>query len=195
MPHPPHHLPLGAIDTGEFSRADEAAAAAVRHLGPQGRCYGSMSGYRARTADHLTVKNANICTVEHGKIWWGDCDVTVMVQELRALARELGVVVYVLRESAARFATADAPRFDEATYSTDGTDTVVPTQSWVTKQWEERQRVIDTTPGHMKAWWTTDGYSWTLVDERGVAQPISRDEARAEYERRGRPWPAVFDAA
>lgn len=194
MPHPAHQLPHGALLTGEFARTDTPAQIAARHLGPDGRCYGSMTAYHGRTPGHLTVKNANVCTREHGKIWWGDCDVTVMVEELRALARELGVVVYVLPEMAARFQTAETPEFDRARYETDGTDTELPTQAWATARSDARQRAIETTPGRLTAWYTLEGYRFTLVDEAGVVQPISVAEAKAEFERRGLPWEERFEA-
>lgn len=135
MPQPPHISTPHMLETGEFDRRDAAARAAVRHLGFDGRCYGSWSGYRDRHPDHLAIKNANVCTLQHGKIWWGDLDVTVNVRELRALARELGVTLYVLREMAARFDTAENPQFHEASYATDWHDDgFVPTRQWAVEE-------------------------------------------------------------
>lgn len=139
MSQPPHVQPPDPLETGEFDRHDAAAQAAARHLGFAGWCYGSMSAYRERYPEHLTIKNANICTKEHGKIWWGDLDVTANVDELRALARELGVTVWVLRESAARFRTAHAPEFHEASYATDWhEDGFVPTLAWAVAEGRRR---------------------------------------------------------
>lgn len=98
MPHPPHVLTPGALDTREFARRDAVARLAAEHLGPEGICYGTMSAYHARTPGHLTIKNANVCTREHGKVWWGDLDVTANVRELRALAQALGTTVFVIPE-------------------------------------------------------------------------------------------------
>ena len=143
MPQPPHRPIPGAFETGEFDRHDDVARIAVKHLGFEGRCYGSMSEYRARNVDHLTIKNANVCTREHGKIWWGDLDVTETVGELRALARELGVIVFVLREMEARFENADAPRLHNASYATDWhQDGFLPTLTWSVQEQERRRRAL-----------------------------------------------------
>lgn len=66
MPLPPHVPPVGALEAGEFWRADLPTAVARKHLGLVGRCYGSLSSYRARRPHHLTVRKANVCTFEHG---------------------------------------------------------------------------------------------------------------------------------
>lgn len=144
MPQPPH-VPTPGIDTGEFDRHDAAASAAAQHLGFEGRCYGSKSGYRDRHPHHLVIFNANVCTRRDGKIWWGDLDVTVTFREIRALAEELGVTVYVLRELDARFDTAEAPLFHQAVYATDWHDDgFVPTREWAV---EEGRRRRGSTPG------------------------------------------------
>lgn len=131
------------LDTGEFDRDDTAARAAAKHLGFEGRCYGSKSGYRDRHPDHLVIFNANVCTREHGKIWWGDLDVTVTFRELRALAQELEVPVYVLRELDARFDTADAPHFDRAAYVTAWNEQdLVPTRRWAIEEAARRNQAL-----------------------------------------------------
>lgn len=194
MPHPPHHPLLGALHTGEFARADEAATIAIKHLGLNGRCYGSMSAYHGRTPDHLTVRNANVCTMEHGKIWWGDCDVTLVAGELRALARELGVMVYVLPEGAARFQQALVPEFEQACYVTDGSDEgFVPTRTWAAATLEERRRAVERRPGRLTLRFTQRGLRWKRVDAQGDLRPISSAEAREEFARRGLSWDPSWD--
>jgi hypothetical protein len=60
------------------------------------------------------IWNANVCTREHGKIWYGDISIAKSKKALQELANKLGTNVYVLREMDARFDTEDKPRFDNA---------------------------------------------------------------------------------
>ena len=82
-----------------------------------------LSGSKTPRLGHTVVWNANVCTKEHGKIWYGDLDLTAEGSEkaLR-LSEKLGVTVYVLREMDARFENERAPLFENAVYSTEGKD-------------------------------------------------------------------------
>lgn len=194
MPHPKHEPPLHALHTGEFVRGDEAARIAVAHLGPNGRCYGSLSAHHAHNRDHLTVRNANVCTAEHGKLWWGDCDVTLVAPELRALARALGVTVYVLPERAARFLNAALPDLAQALYVTDGSDEgFTPTHDWAYAAREKWRHAIERQPGRMTVRSTSTGLQWTRVNQNGDPCPITTAEARAEFRARGWAWDPTWD--
>lgn len=83
---------------------------------------GSKSGYVQRNPNNLVVFNANLCTKEQGKIWYGDLDITKDEKALSVLAGLLGETVYVLREMDARFDNESSPKFDRAVavFHTDG---------------------------------------------------------------------------
>lgn len=53
--------------------------------------------------DHEVYFNGNISTIEDGKIWWGDIDMTEDRETLGEIARELGKDLYILREMDGRF--------------------------------------------------------------------------------------------
>jgi hypothetical protein len=40
-----------------------------------GRCFGSKSGYRRTHPRSIFVANANVFSLKHGKLWWGDLDI------------------------------------------------------------------------------------------------------------------------
>lgn len=194
MPHPPHREPAGALHTEEFDRTDALARVAARHLGRAGRCYGSKSGYREQHPENLVVMNANVCTREEGKLWWGDLDVTLMADELRALARELSARVFVLPEDAARFETADEPRFQDAVYDTDGTDQdVAPTLEWHRATLERRKLEEKRRPGRLSLTYTPMGADWELVEADGEPRRITAAEARAEFRARGWTWDIALE--
>ena len=75
---------------------------------------GSKSGYNQRFPNNVVVFNANICTQEDGKIWYGDLDITRDSASLSSLAQSLGKEVYVLREMDARFDNEAKPKFERA---------------------------------------------------------------------------------
>jgi hypothetical protein len=84
-------------------------------LGIDWGCPGRMiSGNKRGPDGHICVFNANVCTRGRGKIWFGDIDLTVDAEDLKALAAEQNDTVYVLREHDARFVTESNPRFDWA---------------------------------------------------------------------------------
>lgn len=93
----------------------DMGAIAVKHLGPVGTMISaSKSTYRDRFPAHVVVFNGNVCTEEHGKIWFGDLDVTKSQKKLRALAEELGCTVFVLREMDGRFQNEHKPLLENA---------------------------------------------------------------------------------
>ena len=53
----------------------------------------------------------------HGKIWYGDIDVTLREGDLQKLADTLDTEVFVLREMDARFEHEGNPQFDAAVAS------------------------------------------------------------------------------
>lgn len=77
---------------------------------------GSKSGYSQRFPNNRPVFNANVCTKEDGKIWYGDLDLALErdATALQNLANTLGRDVYVLSEHDARFQYEDAPQYDRA---------------------------------------------------------------------------------
>lgn len=104
LPFPSEFLPKGT--------ASEKTAQS--HLGAMGRMVsGSKSIYLYDNPKNCVVFNANICTKEDGKIWYGDLDLTVEHDSLRKLAKELKKTVYVLPEHAARFDKERAPSYSE----------------------------------------------------------------------------------
>jgi hypothetical protein len=88
---------------------------AEKILGWNGRMIsGSKSGYMRNHPNNLTVFNSNIVIGEDNpvKIWYGDIDITLSIDDVKKLAKELDTTVYVLREMDARFENEDRPRID-----------------------------------------------------------------------------------
>lgn len=86
-------------------------------LGSPGRMVGlSKPHYDARHPDHVTVFNANIC-LDHGKVWWGDLDLTLDEPRLVELAARIGETVHVLHERDGRFEHEHKPLLGHAVYS------------------------------------------------------------------------------
>lgn len=69
---------------------------------------GSKSGYSEKHPNNLIVFNGNIIIEKHGKIWYGDLDVTLDQDKLQAVANELCRDLYILREHDARFENENA---------------------------------------------------------------------------------------
>jgi hypothetical protein len=64
---------------------------------------GSKSSYRERYPDHEICFNANIFSLQQGKIWYGDLDLTLDSEKLDRIAESLGEKLYVVREMDGRF--------------------------------------------------------------------------------------------
>lgn len=107
--------------------------AANKILGMNGRMIsGSKSGYLNHYPKNLAVFNANICTKNEGKIWYGDIDLTLDREKLSELAKSLENEVYVLYEMDARFENEASPKLENAVvvFKKDG--------SWkIGKSWAE----------------------------------------------------------
>lgn len=107
--------------------------AASKILGMNGRMIsGSKSGYLNHYPKNLAVFNANICTKNEGKIWYGDIDLTLDREQLSELAKSLENDVYVLYEMDARFENEASPKLENAVvvFKKDG--------SWkIGKSWAE----------------------------------------------------------
>jgi hypothetical protein len=95
----------------------DASIAATEIFGYPGAM---LSGSKTARPGHVVVWNANVCSREHGKMWFGDIDLTDGgYDKANALADKLGVTVYVLREMDARFENERSPKFENAVYSTE----------------------------------------------------------------------------
>jgi hypothetical protein len=73
-----------------------------------------ISGSKRSPKGHVCVFNANLCTKEHGKFWFGDIDLTDDRKDLERIAAEKGCDIYVLREMDARFSNEASPKFENA---------------------------------------------------------------------------------
>lgn len=94
-------------------------------LGYPGRMMsGSKSGYANAFPSHVPVFNANVCTQNLGKIWYGDLDLSLDGKQLQELAKALGEPVLVLREMAARFDHENQPQLDRyvASFTAEGVE-------------------------------------------------------------------------
>lgn len=63
----------------------------------------SKSGYKDKFPDNEVYFNANIFVLGHGKIWYGDIDITKEKKQLENVAREIGKDLYILSEMDGRF--------------------------------------------------------------------------------------------
>jgi len=73
---------------------------------------GSKSGYHRNYPDNFVIFNANVCTKEDGKIWWGDIDITLSKEKLIEIAIEINKDIYILYEQDGRFENEDKPIID-----------------------------------------------------------------------------------
>lgn len=84
---------------------------AEEYLGRPGRM---LSGSKTAPKGKRVVWNANVCTRENGKIWFGDLNVTDSLDKLIELSIRLNTTVYVLYEMDARFDNELNPKFGDA---------------------------------------------------------------------------------
>jgi hypothetical protein len=107
--------PVEALDElYEHDRALYVHSTAEQFLGIAGRMIASSkSGYTSEFPDNVPVFNANVCTKDRGKIWFGDLDITFDEPQLVELAAALGEQIYVLHERGARFGNEDSPDFGD----------------------------------------------------------------------------------
>lgn len=90
-------------------------------FGYAGKIFGSKGQYSWDNKNHVVLFNCNICTQSHGKIWYGDFDITVDEEKLVEAAKALKERVYVLYESDARFENEKNPKLEHAVFSVDET--------------------------------------------------------------------------
>jgi hypothetical protein len=84
-----------------------------KHKLSVGRIFGSKTGYHRSHPKNIYIPNANICTKEHGKIWYGDLDLTVDAETLKKISKKLKTPLYVFYEMDARW---KAPEFIDAIF-------------------------------------------------------------------------------
>jgi hypothetical protein len=90
-------------------------------LGYCGRMIGfSKTYYRRAFPDNLIVFNANLI-VDGKKVWYGDVDVSIDHDKLKAIALKIYRPVYLLTEMDGRFGdNEDNPKVEKYVYYTDG---------------------------------------------------------------------------
>jgi hypothetical protein len=93
---------------------------ATQTLGPMGAMVGgSKSIYRYDNPKNLVLFNANICTENNGKIWYGDLDITKDYKKLIKLSKLLNMPIFILYEMDARFEKSDNPDLSKFVISFD----------------------------------------------------------------------------
>lgn len=116
----------GLAELYEHDRRRYVRPKAEEILGLAGRMIGSSKTlYRRANPDHAVVFNANVCTRERGKIWFGDLDLTEDESRLAELARLFEEAIYVLYEPGARFGNEDTPELDDYVVIVNADGTVV----------------------------------------------------------------------
>jgi hypothetical protein len=89
---------------------DEIIKIFQNHKLNQGRLISwSKSLYREKHPNNIVCFNANVVSLNHGKIWYGDIDLTLEREILKQIANEIGEDLYVLREMDARFENENLP--------------------------------------------------------------------------------------
>jgi hypothetical protein len=100
---------------------------------------GSKTGYRNMHPDDLIVFNANILMPGHGKVWYGDLNLTEDYLVLKDIAKSLNTTLYVLWESDGRFGLEIKPLnelFDKAVWNTTEDN---PTLEWYLNKQDKRK--------------------------------------------------------
>lgn len=69
----------------------------------------SKSNYCKEHQGEFVIFNANILTKTHGKVWYGDINVTLDFDNLKNIADQLGEDLYILMEGDARFGYENQP--------------------------------------------------------------------------------------
>ena len=101
---------------------------------------GSKTGYSGLHPDDLIIFNANVLMPGHGKVWYGDLNLTKDYLVLREIAQNLNTELYVLWESDGRFGLETKPLnelFDKAVWNTDEDN---PTKEWYKKKMKKVRR-------------------------------------------------------
>lgn len=69
----------------------------------------SKSGYVSSHPNDKVIFNANVITKSHGKIWYGDLNVTLDEETLIKIKEEIGEELYILYEYGGRFENENLP--------------------------------------------------------------------------------------
>jgi hypothetical protein len=72
-------------------------------------CGRMVSATKRAPEGETCVWNANVVIKSQGKVWFGDLNLTREGDKLKAVAKEIGEPVYVLREMDCRFDTQSLP--------------------------------------------------------------------------------------
>jgi len=72
-------------------------------------CGRMLSGSKIAPKGQQCVWNGNIVTKTHGKVWFGDLNLTKEGSTLKEVAALVGEPLYVLREHDCRFGTENDP--------------------------------------------------------------------------------------
>ena len=70
---------------------------------------GSPGAYCKEHQGELVIFNANVITKKHGKIWYGDLNITLEFDNLKNIADQIGEDLYILMEGDARFGYEKQP--------------------------------------------------------------------------------------
>ena len=90
-------------------------AIAREYLGMPGKMVGaSKSIYTYDNPSNIVIFNANLATKDDGKFWYGDIDLTLSMDTVIDIAKDIGKDVYVLYEMDARFENEENPKLDKA---------------------------------------------------------------------------------
>jgi hypothetical protein len=100
---------LSGFHESEFDPKQDFAEVFDRHGLMMGRLVsGSKSRYVDLYPNNNVVFNGNIVVENHGKVWYGDIDITLEKDKLQAVADELCRDLYILREMDGRFENENA---------------------------------------------------------------------------------------
>ena len=106
-----------------------------------GRMIGSSkTGYKNEHPDDLIIFNANVLMPGHGKVWYGDLNLTEDYLVLREIAQNLNTELYVLRESDGRFGEEDKPIDELIKKAVWNTDELKPTKEWYLNKQDKRYK-------------------------------------------------------
>ncbi len=102
MTYPSDFKPPKSIET--IARIFESNEFPFGHM-----LHGEKWLYSQSFPNHLVIFNANVLTKSHGKVWYGDLDVSISHARLKKIAKQVGEPLYVLHEMTARFGEENKP--------------------------------------------------------------------------------------
>tara|TARA_Y100000310_G_scaffold174_1_gene235 strand:- start:232 stop:636 length:405 start_codon:yes stop_codon:yes gene_type:complete len=102
MTYPSDFKPPKSIET--IARIFESNEFPFGHM-----LHGEKWLYSQSFPNHLVIFNANVLTKSHGKVWYGDLDISMSHARLKKIAEQTGEPLYVLHESTARFGEENKP--------------------------------------------------------------------------------------